>query len=62
MLAKTHIFKKPYLSMMMIVGHGKDHTPNGLGGTFDDLWTPGLVHAYAVWAMSLLEGNIAFNQ
>jgi hypothetical protein len=51
-----------YPSMVTIEGRGKDHMPNGLGDTFDDLWMPDLVCSQAIRVRYLLESNLGFNQ
>jgi hypothetical protein len=44
-----------------INGRGKDHTPNGLGDEFQDLWYNDLVQAQAIQASFLLESNAGFD-
>jgi hypothetical protein len=47
--------------MVTIMGQGKDHSPNGLGDGFEDLWFEDLVQAQAIRASFLLESNTGYN-
>jgi hypothetical protein len=44
-----------------INGRGKDHSLNGLGDEFQDLWYDDLVQAQAIRASFLLESNTGFD-
>jgi hypothetical protein len=59
---KTHVWNRDYLSLVSINGRGKDHSPNGLGDSFDDLWYDDLVQAQAIRASFLLESTAGFDQ
>ena len=57
---KTCVWNQDYPSLVTINGRGKDHSPNGLGDGFKDLWYDDLVHAQAIWASFLLESDAGF--
>jgi hypothetical protein len=61
LLKKTHIWNKDYPSLVTITRRGKDHMPNGLGDTFEDLWFDDLVHAQAIRASFLLVSNAGYD-
>jgi hypothetical protein len=46
--SKTQVWNEDYPSIVTIMGRGKDHTQNGLGDSFEDLWFKDLIHAQAV--------------
>ena len=50
-----------YPSLVTINGRGKDHSPNGLGDEFQDLWYDDLVQAQAIRVSYLLESNAGFD-
>jgi hypothetical protein len=54
---KTRVWNKDYLSLVSINGRGKDHSPNGLGDDFQDLWYNDMVQAQAIRALFLVESN-----
>lgn len=47
--------------MVLIIGRGKDRSPNGLGDGFKDLWFNDLVQVQAARALFLLESNTGFD-
>jgi hypothetical protein len=58
---KTWVWNWDYLPLASINGRGKDHSPNGLGDSFDDLWFNDFVQAQAIRASFLLESNVGFD-
>jgi hypothetical protein len=58
---KTHVWNGDYPSLVAINGRGKDHSPNGLGDSFDNLWFDDLVQAQAIRALFLLESNAGYD-
>ena len=61
LLKKTRVWNKDYPSMVLIIGRGKDRSPNGLGDGFKDLWFNDLVQVQAARALFLLESNTGFD-
>jgi hypothetical protein len=52
----------PYPSLVTINRRGKDCSPKGLAGNFQDLWYDDLVQAQVIWALFLLESNPGFDR
>ena len=59
---KTRVGNQDYPSLVTINARGKDHSPNGLGNDFSNLWFDDLVQAQAIQASFLLESNHGFDR